>query len=255
MSKEFWKSDKTNKYEAFYDHAVDKLKGLDVNIHTFCPLPFTHVSTMPHGEIKLCCRAQPPQDGPNPNVKDKDFNLKEYWQSEYMNEVRDDLILGKKHFQCKNCWKMEDNEIVSLRMNRLMDLMDNEIYRKNIEYYIRHREIEFKIPLIELKLSNVCNFKCRMCWPKDSSKWVTDWDKVKEFYSVGDKRYIEEIVDSNDLRKTRVMNLYEKDEEFVGNLIELMEHVEELEFAGGEPLMDPIHYRVLDSIPHPENVT
>jgi hypothetical protein len=34
-----------------------------------------------------------------------------------------------------------------------------------------------------------------------------------------------------------------------------METVEEIEFAGGEPLMDPIHYRVLDSIPHPENVT
>jgi hypothetical protein len=255
MSKEFWRSDKTNKYEAFYDHAVDKLKGLDVDVHTFCPLPFTHVSTMPHGEIKLCCRAQPPQHKGNPNVKDKDFNLETYWKSEDMNEVRDDLILGNKNFQCKNCWKMEDNEIVSLRMNRIMDLMENEIYRKNIEYYLTHREIEFKIPLIELKLSNVCNFKCRMCWPKDSSKWVTDWDKVKEFYSVGDKRYIEEIVESNDLRKTRVMNLYEKDEEFVGQLVGLMEHVDELEFAGGEPLMDPIHYRVLDSIPHPENVT
>ena len=71
----------------------------------------------------------------------------------------------------------------------------------------------------------------------------------------GIKNYIEEIVDSNGLRKTRVMNLYEKDEQFVGQLVELMDHIDELEFAGGEPLMDPIHYRVLDSIPHPENVT
>jgi sulfatase maturation enzyme AslB (radical SAM superfamily) len=34
-----------------------------------------------------------------------------------------------------------------------------------------------------------------------------------------------------------------------------MEHVEELEFAGGEPLMDPIHYRVLEAVPNPEKVT
>tara|TARA_B110001454_G_scaffold218226_1_gene245655 strand:- start:1182 stop:2027 length:846 start_codon:yes stop_codon:yes gene_type:complete len=94
-----------------------------------------------------------------------------------------------------------------------------------------------------------------MCWPKDSSKWVQDWDKVKQFYSQGDQNYIEEIVEGNDLRQTRVMNLYEKDEHFVGHLVELMEHIEEIEFAGGEPLMDPIHYRVLESIPHPENVT
>ena len=246
---------KLSKYESFYENAVGKLKGLPVSKDTFCPLPFSHISTMPHGEIKLCCRARPPAEGENPNVKDKDFNLKDYWHSEYMNEVRDDLILGNKNQQCGNCWKMEDNNIVSLRMNRIMDLMDKDTYRKPVEHYLINREVEFKIPLIELKLSNVCNFKCRMCWPKDSSKWVTDWDKVKEFYSSDDKEYIEEIVESNDLRKTRVMNLYEKDEHFVGHLLELMSTVEEIEFAGGEPLMDPIHYRVLASIPNPENVT
>ena len=242
-------------YKQFHDRAINKLKGLPVDKSTFCPLPFVHVSTMPHGEVKLCCRAQPPQNDRNPYVTDPDFNLKDYWHSDYMNNIRDDLILGNKNTQCKNCWKMEDNDIVSLRLNRLTDLMDNEIYRENIEHYLKHREVEFKIPLIELKLSNVCNFKCRMCWPKDSSKWMQDWDKVKEFYSEGDQNYIEEIVDSNGLRKTRVMNLYEKDEQFVGQLVGLMEHVDELEFAGGEPLMDPIHYRVLDSIPHPEKVT
>jgi MoaA/NifB/PqqE/SkfB family radical SAM enzyme len=244
-----------NNYERFYDRAIEKLKGLPVEKSTFCPLPFVHVSTMPHGEVKLCCRAQPPHNDRNPYVTDPDFNLEDYWKSEYMNNIRDDLILGNKVKQCQNCWKMEDNDIVSLRMNRITDLMDNEIYRENIENYLKHREVDFKIPLIELKLSNVCNFKCRMCWPKDSSKWMQDWDKVKKFYSEGDQNYIEEIVDKNELRKTRVMNLYEKDEQFVGQLVELMNHVDELEFAGGEPLMDPIHYRVLDSIPHPENVT
>ena len=245
-------------YKQFYNHAVGKLKGLPVDKNTFCPLPFVHVSTTPHGEVKLCCRSRPPKGGKNvnnPNVKDDNFDLKDYWHSEYMNEVRDDLILGKKPQQCQNCWKMEDMDIVSLRLNKLTDLMENKTYIKNIKHYLRHREVEFKIPLIELKLSNVCNFKCRMCWPKDSSKWMQDWDKLKKFYDKKDQTFIENIIDANNLRTTRVMNLYEKDEQFVGHLIELMEHIEELEFAGGEPLMDPIHYRILDSIPHPENVT
>lgn len=245
-------------YKYFYDRAVDKLKGLPVDKSTFCPLPFVHVSTTPHGEIKLCCRARPPKGGKNvnnPNVKDDNFNLKDYWHSEYMNEIRDDLILGNKPQQCQNCWKMEDMDIVSLRLNRITDLMENDTYREPVEHYLKHREVEFKIPLIELKLSNVCNFKCRMCWPKDSSKWMQDWDKLKKFYDKKDQTFIEDIIDTNNLRTTRVMNLYEKDEYFVGHLVELMEHIEEIEFAGGEPLMDPIHYRILDSIPHPENVT
>lgn len=246
---------KQSNYEKFYENAIGKIGKLPVDKESFCPLPFVHVSTMPHGEVKLCCRAQPPKNGKNPNVKDEDFNLKDYWHSEYMNEIRDSLITGEKHHQCKNCWKMEDNNIVSLRMNRLTDLMETPSTRNAVEKYLVDREVDFKIPLIELKLSNVCNFKCRMCWPKDSSKWMQDWDKVKQFYNKNDREYVDEIVDSNDLRKSRVMNLYEKDEHFVPQLLEVMETVEEIEFAGGEPLMDPIHYRVLDSIPHPENVT
>jgi|13_taG_2_1085334.scaffolds.fasta_scaffold00034_88 MoaA/NifB/PqqE/SkfB family radical SAM enzyme len=246
---------KKSNYEKFYENAIGKIGNLPVDKSSFCPLPFVHVSTMPHGEVKLCCRAQPPKGGKNPNVKDEDFNLKDYWHSEYMNEIRDSLITGHKHEQCKNCWKMEDNDIVSLRMNRLTDLMETKSTKDAVTKYLTEREVDFKIPLIELKLSNVCNFKCRMCWPKDSSKWMSDWDKVKQFYNKNDREYVDEIIDSNDLHKSRVMNLYEKDEHFVNHLLELMGTVEEIEFAGGEPLMDPIHYRVLETIPHPENVT
>ena len=62
-------------YKQFHDRAINKLKGLPVDKSTFCPLPFVHVSTMPHGEVKLCCRAQPPQNDRNPYVTDPDFNF------------------------------------------------------------------------------------------------------------------------------------------------------------------------------------
>ena len=57
-------------YIKFYERAVSKIGKLPVDKSTFCPLPFTHVSTMPQGEIKLCCRGQPPRDGKNPNIAD-----------------------------------------------------------------------------------------------------------------------------------------------------------------------------------------
>ena len=44
-------------------------------------------------------------------------------------------------------------------------------------------------------------------------------------------------------------------EKFVDDLLHPMENVEEIEFAGGEPILDPIHFNILDSIKHPERVT
>ena len=55
-------------YMKFYERAIGKIGKLPVDKSTFCPLPFNHISTMPQGEIKLCCRGQPPRDGRNPNA-------------------------------------------------------------------------------------------------------------------------------------------------------------------------------------------
>ena len=71
-------------YTKFYERAISKIGKLPVDKSTFCPLPFNHISTMPQGEIKLCCRGQPPRNGRNPNIADEGFDLKEYWNSEYM---------------------------------------------------------------------------------------------------------------------------------------------------------------------------
>ena len=122
-------------YMKFYERAISKIGRLPVDKSTFCPLPFNHISTMPQGEIKLCCRGQPPRNGRNPNIADDSFDLKQYWNSEYMNEVRDSLLLGEKIPQCRNCWKMEAQDIVSLRLNRITDTMDQEATRKNVIQY------------------------------------------------------------------------------------------------------------------------
>ena len=251
-------------YDNLKQQAADNLAefskkvGHEINPDTFCLLPFIHISTMPHGEIKLCCRGQPPAGGTskdNPHVQDPNFSLKEYWESDYMNDIRDKLLTGKRVAQCKNCWKMEDKDILSLRHNRMIDYGydPRESYVENVKQYMDTGKIPFNVPLLELKLTNLCNFKCRMCWPKDSSLWWQDWDKVEKYYDDDTKSYI---------RKTReivggknMSNVYQTNANFVDDLLHLMENVEEIEFAGGEPILDPIHFNILDSVKYPERVT
>ena len=70
---------------------------------------------MPHGEIKLCCRGQPPKGGTskdNPHVQDPGFDLKEYWESEYMNDIRDKLLSGERvHLKTAGKWKIEISQV------------------------------------------------------------------------------------------------------------------------------------------------
>ena len=72
------------------------------------------------------------------NIADEGFDLKEYWNSEYMNPLEIHLLLGEKILQCRNCWKMEAQDIVSLRLNRLTDMMDQDAAR-NVIQYLEHR--------------------------------------------------------------------------------------------------------------------
>jgi sulfatase maturation enzyme AslB (radical SAM superfamily) len=238
--------------------------GMELNPDSFCILPWIHFSTMTQGEIKLCCRGQPPKkpaDGYDtyngqPHVQSNNFDLKEYWNSEYLQDIRNKLAKGERISQCKNCWKMEDREILSLRQTRIIDWeVDGspKDYLNNMKDWVETGVTPFKVPIIELKLSNLCNYKCRMCWPKDSSLWATDWERVSKFYDEETQTYINKVHDI--AGNKRLFNLYDTNETFVERLVELMDHVEEIEFAGGEPLLDPIHYRVLSNIKNPENVT
>ena len=82
-----------------------------------------------------------------------------------------------------------------------------------------------------------------MCWPKDSSLWWQDWAKVEKYYDEDTQNYIQktpEIVGGKNMS-----NVYQTNEKFVDDLLHLMENVEEIEFAGGEPILDPIHFNIL----------
>ena len=60
-----------------------------------------------------------------------------------MNNIRDKLIKGERVHQCKNCWKMEDRDIPSLRHNRLIDYgyEPRESYVENVKQYMDTGEI------------------------------------------------------------------------------------------------------------------
>ena len=198
---------------------------------TFCVLPFTHLSTRPDGAITPCCRSRDTLG----NIRDMTFE--EAWNSERQQRLRKDLLSGVRNKHCFQCWDMEDQGSVSMRQSM----------NKTREYMIPKSctaEMPFVVPVLELKMSNLCNFRCRTCKPDLSTTWLKDWAEVKHEYESLD-------LHNDTKRQTNFDN-----DQFVEDIVKLAPTIEIVEFAGGEPLMDPLHYKVLHALePFASNIT
>lgn len=236
------------------NHINDLSKSVDhkINTDTFCIQPFIHLSTTPNGQIKLCCRSHKIADA-------SDTTFKDVWYSDKMNEVRKAMINGEKEklLECENCWRMESNGIKSSRQGQNISRIKD--YHNNVKSWLdynskKQNSFPFQIPVLELKPSNLCNFKCRMCWPKDSTPWMTDWESVKDFYPETDRGPVEKDIKRFNMDKNPLINLFEQQEKFIDEFKELAPSLDELELAGGEPLLDPLVFKILNILIDQNNV-
>jgi sulfatase maturation enzyme AslB (radical SAM superfamily) len=104
----------------------------------------------------------------------------------------------------------------------------------------------FELPTMEIKLNNLCNLKCRMCNPLDSTSWK-DWDQVTEFYKKEDNILIP-IVESLVTKPGQYIGPFDNSDNWWSSFEKLLPFFRRVEFAGGEPLMDPYHYKILDKL-------
>ena len=207
-----------------------------MNKDTFCVAPFMHQSTKTDGSIKACCRSLPAIS----NIKDE--SLLEAWNNADQKQLRLDLINGVRNKRCDVCWKLEDNNVRSLRQKYNDKKSYHKQALKNLENMQEDGTLKDKPTFVEFKLSNLCNFKCRMCHPMDSTKWFDDYKKISHLHNEG----WQDLMTKLGLVNKPLLGTY--NESFFETLPEVLSQVQEVWFAGGEPLYDDNHYRILNSI-------
>ena len=155
----------------------------------FCILPWIHLSTRTTGNMQLCCTANSSSDEEHPQigcnkkndgqlVNLKQDNWKDYWNTNYMKNVRSEMLKGNKPRECQKCYKEEEVGYNSKRM------WENEKWKKKLDYnsIVWHTENDGTAPAnihyVDLKLGNKCNLACSTCNPDDSSFWIKDWKKM-----------------------------------------------------------------------------
>lgn len=204
----------------------EKLKNPGDKISkSFCVLPWIHLNTWPNGNVYPCCLTDWREEIGNL----KHNTLEELWNNKKMKEIRRYMLEGKKHYNCRKCYQQEDNSLDSTRTS------SNRWYEKHIPEITKNttpdgHNNDFKLLYWDFRFSNLCNMKCRMCGSFLSSKWWEDEMKI-----FGGSELPQAIINVNQYSKKDI-NLY---------LDEFINDVEEIYFAGGEPLLMEEHYFIL----------
>ena len=138
------------------------------------------------------------------------------------------MIKGKEPSACTRCFEQERAGQFSMRhdVNRRFahhqDLIATTAQDGTVD--------EMRFPYWDFRFSNICNFRCRSCGPQLSTGWYDDH-----------KRLSGGVLPPGCPDPDRPITLWEQ-------LEPLFDTVEEIYFAGGEPLIMEEHYRILNRL-------
>lgn len=185
---------------------------------SFCILPFVHLYAEPKGDMKPCCIA----DGFDDKLNLKQMSIEDAFNSPQMKQLRKDMLEGKYNKVCNVCYEREKitnhSPRISFNENTLWEFPNvNEDY--SVESQFQHVDVRF---------SNLCNFKCRMCNHDFSSNWYDDFFNLKPYYDKNERPRILKVSDN-----------------IASDLKPHLNKIKSFYFAGGEPLIMPEHYEIL----------
>jgi MoaA/NifB/PqqE/SkfB family radical SAM enzyme len=219
------------------------------NSKTFCMHPFTGLATREDGAICACCRSQPVGF-----IQEQ--SLEEIWNNDTMRRIRQQVLTDQRPKECAPCFDLEDQGVESLRQRHIKGQIPEariKLYPDALSRLHDDYSMPFEIPTMEIKLNNLCNLKCRMCNPMDSTSW-NDWDQVEDFYKKEDNFLVDKVIKLN-LKNKPYLDSFDDSDNWWSSFEKLLPYFRRVEFAGGEPLMDPQHYKILDALkPYGKNI-
>ena len=204
--------------------------------------PFTGLATREDGAVQVCCRS-------HPIGFIQDETLEQIWNNKTMRRIRQQVLNSERPPECEPCFSLEDQGVESLRQRHIAGAIPEariNLYPNALDKLADDYMMPFDIPTMEIKLNNLCNLKCRMCHPMDSTAW-NDWKEVEEFY-IKENNIMVDLINKHNLKIKPHLDKFEDNPNWWNSFEKLLPHFRRVEFAGGEPLMDPQHYRILDML-------
>lgn len=203
---------------------IDSLEKLKES-KNFCVSPWIHLHVWPNGSAYPCCMTPPSFIAGNIEKN----SIQEIANSELMKSIRNDMLQDKPAESCQRCYELEKSGSGSLRT-----YFQNHFSQHNIKAFETNFDgsIEkLRMAYVDIRFSNVCNFKCRTCGLALSSGWYED-DRALKPHSNEPK--FQKVID-------KAPDLWQQFESFIDD-------VEEINFVGGEPMFTDEHWKILEEL-------
>ena len=197
-------------------------------------LPWVSLETSPVGTVRPCCLAEEEiVDSDDAKFNLVTANLNTVQNSDYMYQLRQSFLKGKRPATCRKCWTEEDAGRTSKRMHTL-DRLKHMIPDQD---WTPHAK---SLMFLDLKLGNICNLKCRICGSWSSSSFATE-----ELTHIADPVARKNSFHYQMLRQ----GAWPRENRTFWNQIDgMLDQIRYIEFTGGEPFMIQEHFDMLQGI-------
>jgi organic radical activating enzyme len=227
-NKEIYQYGSVNPLKINLNQLSEREQFLLTDSEKFCMYPWTHLHAWPTGQAFPCCMADEPGGVGNSRIN----TLKEIWNDTPMKQLRVNMLTEQPSPACVRCYEQEASGFFSGRksankhqghqIHRVLETKpDGELERFEMTYW-------------DIRFSNLCNLSCRSCGHIFSSSWYQDQSKL------AGNSWAKSHTVLNYAGKTKT-DIWEQ-------LVPHLDYVEQIYFAGGEPLMMEEHYNILDEL-------
>ena len=207
----------------------EREKFLLKDSRTFCIYPWIHLHAYPTGEAYPCCHAEM---GVGQVGNCRSNTLEEIWNSPEQKQLRMDMLSETPNPTCGRCYEQEESGFFSGRKSANKH-HGHHVDRVGNTDSTGHTD-QFAMTYWDLRFSNLCNLSCRSCGHIFSSSWYKDQSELAGPVWASQNKPL-------NYAGRYATDLWEQ-------LIEHIDHVEQIYFAGGEPLMMEEHYRILEEL-------
>lgn len=191
----------------------------------YCAYAWHGMYIAPNGDMSSCC------DQLGVGVNSSTHTIPEAYHSEQFNRIRERLLRGEEVPECEKCWRKERVGLPSSRTNNI-NMVPRLPMQSQSELETTH------ISMWDIRDNNLCNMSCRMCGSGCSSMWnqETITHKDNPNYTIRFPMSDSIVTQNND------------QEHILQTFRDNLEHCTLVYFAGGEPLINDTHWKILDII-------
>ena len=218
---------------------------------TFCVYPWMAFKLGPDKNTKLCCHATQTfrSNTTNKTYPIDKFTLDEIWNSEGMRTVRNKMLSGTKIDACNNCYYQQYTGNISYRETYndmwLKSSFGKEIVRRILKSKKNNYIVDSSPLFMEINFGNLCNLKCRMCNPENSSllyqeqkELLSKKRNIKSLAKEDISKYKNEFFNWNGTSK-ETLNVWD-------TIYKWSPKVKALHFKGGEPMLNKQTWELID---------